>query len=200
MKLTFAHGWGFDASFWNPVREPIDFPQEQIEFGFLGASPQLEITGDIAVGHSFGLLWLLSQNHPWKAVIAINSFTCFQQNPTFSQGIPKRILERMHTLLHKDPERCVKEFYTNIGAGGLPQNTNPQQLLWGLDLLSSLDCREYPSPIHALHSRDDPLISTPMAQACFDNIEYTETGGHLLPLSSPSICKDFIDNIVHQLT
>ena len=59
MELVFIHGFGFDASVWDPLFELLpQFKKRRIDLGFFGAAAEpLRLEGpSVLVGHSLGFL------------------------------------------------------------------------------------------------------------------------------------------------
>jgi len=190
--LLFLHGWGFDASLWDGLRACFA-PEDTLawDLGFFGAPARPAPPPGravIAVGHSFGALWLLHERPlAWAGLVAINGFTCFARRDDFAPGIPPRVLARMRRRLQQAPAEVVAEFRASCGcAAPAPQTPDIAWLDAGLAALESWD--ERPAmPSLALCGAGDDLISPAMSQACFPEISWHQ-GGHLLPLQAPEWC------------
>jgi pimeloyl-[acyl-carrier protein] methyl ester esterase len=197
--LLLVHGWGFDARFWAPLRAALEgYESVAWDLGFFGgaARPELPVGRDVvAVGHSFGVLWLL-HNRPvaWRALVAVNGFGCFTRREDFPQGQAARPLERMITQLGAAPGEVVAAFRARCGAaaavpGVLDQDVLDQgALLEGLRGLAQWD--ERPAAVDlALCGRADPLVPEAMSGASFPaDVTRWHEGGHLLPVEDPEWC------------
>lgn len=194
-SILLVHGWGFDASTWDAVRArlPREAAVHTVEFGFLGAEPRLAVPPevDVAVGHSMGLLWLLTARPcRWGRLVSINGFPRFTAAPDFPEGVPQRMVDRMRRRLETAPEAVLTDFRARCGAGpaegeGVP---DPDRLAWGLDLLRDGDGRPVPPDMVALGGEADPIVPPAMARAAFffDGLGMVPQGDHLLPLSHPA--------------
>jgi pimeloyl-[acyl-carrier protein] methyl ester esterase len=192
--LLLVHGWGFDASFWAPLQAALP-PGDSLawDLGFFGPATQPPLLKDrpvMAVGHSFGLLWLLHHRPvPWRALVSINGFSCFTRRETFPEGCAPRLVQRMIAQFGKMPEQVVADFRARCGSRiPLPAARDPARLLDGLQALADWDerCGQVQ---FALCGRADPLVPVAMSQACFpaQNIAW-HNGGHLLPQEDPVWC------------
>ena len=98
MMLVMLHGWGFDRDFWRKLREELNgFDCISWDLGFYGDPhmPPPERPA-IAVGHSYGLLWLLKHRpFAWRGLISINGFSRFSAAGDFPQGVPLAQLDRL---------------------------------------------------------------------------------------------------------
>lgn len=207
--LYLVHGWGFDASFWEPLR--AELPECRVltvDLGFR-APPRLPDpppgTRLVAVGHSLGVPWLLRHRFDWRAFVAINGFTRFTRTPGFVHGWPARLLERMCAVLYDDAEQVHADFIRRCGlcrpADG-PLNVEP--LADGLRWLKEWD--ERPAlprhvPLLALAGRLDAVVSPEMTADCFpaQDLRWCEDGGHLLPISHAPWCAGHIRDLLARL-
>jgi pimeloyl-[acyl-carrier protein] methyl ester esterase len=190
--LLFVHGWGFDASMWGAVRARFA-PEDTLawDLGFFGAPAQPPPPPGrpvIAVGHSFGTLWLLHRRKlPWAAMVAINGFTCFARREGFPHGVAPRVLARMRRRLQEASSDVVSEFLAACGYTAPTLATpNIEALEKGLAALETWDERAA-TPTLALCGEGDTLVPPEMSRACFSEISWHE-GGHLLPLEAPDWC------------
>lgn len=218
MHVVLAHGWGFDARVWGAVRDSLrgDAVGGEIhvlDFGYFGCSEICFPLDEpvVAVGHSFGLLWLLSQAslHAESVILGINAFTRFCRATDFPDGVPQRLIDRMLVGLDRDAQGVVNAFHERCGLS-TEQDRDFAQVSGTLDThrlrqdlmhLRDGDARERTGRIAAvLGSRDDVLATEPMTQASFpaERIQWTDHGGHLLPLTRPDLCADFIRQTIAQ--
>lgn len=202
--LVLVHGWGLDASLWQPVRARLpECETVAFDLGFRGpaVSPVLpEAPLVIAVGHSLGLAWLL-RNRPlrWDALVAVNGFTRFTADPTFPDGVPARQLERMIAKLGRDPAGVTADFLTRCGqrgtapAGALDGASLAQGLGWLRDWDTRAAFVADAAPVLALAGGADPIVPPAMSRACFAarpncRLAWRDGGGHLLPAEDPDWC------------
>lgn len=202
--VVLVHGWGFDAGVWDGVRPLLDgLRVRTLDLGFFGA-PDLEWPAepvDLAVGHSMGVLWLLTEGRGrWRRLASVNGFPRFTAAPEFPAGTPPRMVQRMAARLADDAVGVLDAFRARCGAG--PAERAPDagrlagapdaaRLAWGLDLLSTGDGRPVPADTVALAGEADPIVPLAMARAGFSNV-HALGGGHLLPLTDPAAVAAFI--------
>jgi pimeloyl-[acyl-carrier protein] methyl ester esterase len=192
--LLFLHGWGFDASVWNDLRGHFP-PQDTLawDLGYFGppSLPALPAGRPVlAIGHSFGLLWLLHRRNPnFSGLVSINGFTCFTQRPDFPAGTPPRLLQRMHARLPADPAAIVTNFRARCGVTtALPAAPITERLSEGLDALQNWDERGAEITA-ALCGRQDEVATLEMSRACFSQTQILwHEGGHMLPLTAAAWC------------
>ncbi len=207
MKPLFllVHGWGFDAAFWDRLGAYL--PPEDVlvwDLGFFGPSiypaPQAG-RPVVAVGHSFGLLWLLHECPlPWRALVGINGFSCFAQRPDFAQGQASRVLTRMRRRLETAPGEVLALFHHLCGSAGPPQAAPTlARLAAGLEGLAAWDKRDCAVDL-ALCGAADPLVTPAMSQALFESARTLwHPGGHLLPLEAPVWCAEQLTSFAARL-
>ncbi|MBF0560470.1 MAG: alpha/beta fold hydrolase [Alphaproteobacteria bacterium] len=201
--LVFVHGWGFDASFWQPLRDQLpEYPGVAFDLGFRAQPqwPPIPAGGKIiAVGHSTGFAWLLHERpFRWDALVAINGFSRFVEGPDFRPAVAPQVLERMIRRFASTPLAVATEFLTRCGAIGLESaNFDVKALAAGLVWLRDWDERaalaEDPAPLLVLAGARDPIIPMAMTERCFGGRSRTimhrrEGGGHLLPHDDPAWC------------
>jgi pimeloyl-[acyl-carrier protein] methyl ester esterase len=198
MIVLLVHGWGFDASFWTPLREALgEVETVAWDLGFRGrpSRPALpEGRTVVAVGHSFGLLWLLHERPlRWQALVSINGFPRFTRAPDFPAGVAPRLVERMISRFATAPEAVYSEFMARCGAPAEASGElDLDALRAGLVALAEWDGRDGTGRHGvdlALAGRRDPIAPAGMTLAGFDArpIEWQD-GGHLLPLEAPAWC------------
>ncbi len=202
--LLFVHGWGFDASVWDELRS--HYPPEDTlawDLGFFGSPNQPALPKGrpiLAVGHSFGLLWLLHEpGLRCDALVSINGFSCFAQRPDFP-GIALRVLARMCARVTSDAAGVVKDFRALCGVlAPLPGDPDAPKLTAGLVALQNWDKR--PAEVMAaLCGTSDGLVSQEMSRACFaDEKIYWHEGGHMLPLTAASWCAGHLRELADKL-
>ncbi|MFV0282404.1 MAG: methyltransferase [Castellaniella sp.] len=204
--LVFAHGWGFDASFWDALRTRLPaWPQRVLERGYFAGLEQDDALPDgpwVMIGHSFGFLRMLD----WFASapagrpcawIGINGFARFGGGRDFRQGVAPRVLQRMAARLDDAPAAVVNKFRARCGAapGAVPF---PQRLAHDLRAMQVLDRRDFlhdfPAPLLILAGTDDPVVDAHMTGEALPgcDIDWMPGGGHLLPCQSPQWCAERI--------
>jgi pimeloyl-[acyl-carrier protein] methyl ester esterase len=210
MELVFIHGWGCDASFWDPLAGLLsEHKQQKIERGYFG-SPQTKIeTGHTAIliGHSLGFMYGLQQKQDWAGWIAINSFPRFVQSSGKPGCVHGFLLGEMRRRFAHDPQKTLAEFYKLIGENSILNmaHLNQTLLLEGLDELREYDMQPTLSdlavPSMVLASRNDPLVPENVGEAltCVNSharLLWHETGGHMLPHTDPAWCANAVNDFI----
>jgi pimeloyl-[acyl-carrier protein] methyl ester esterase len=195
MHFVLVHGWGFHAGIWADVVPRLEGADVTlVDLGFVSGGPagKTEWPPDaIAVGHSLGLLWLLQQGGGrFRAMVSVQGFDCF-----CCHIAPSRI-EALKRGLEREPRGTLQAFWRSCGAAGfaLPEALNLDRLKEGLDWLMHWDARkakdQLQCPILALASRDDAIVPASMSEAIWeaDGVNWSQDGGHVLPLRHPRWC------------
>lgn len=198
--FLLVHGWGFDASFWSPLREALPGADCLLwNLGHLGALARPPVPAGrpvVAVGHSFGLLWLLeTEEKPfWHSLVSINGFTRFAGGPDFPDGVAPRLIDRMISRFERDPETVYRDFMGRCGiAAPEARDSDRSRLAEGLNGLRHWDARSRMTaqgPVGlVLAGRTDPIVPEGLTRVCFPeaDIQWHESG-HLLPLEAPAWC------------
>ena len=204
MTVLLAHGWGFDARLWDAVRARLDpaLNVETIDFGYFGAAKLgAGRTATLAVGHSFGALWWLAQQDiPWRRLLCINGFARFTATADYP-GVAPRLLERMRRQFANDPAAVLADFHARCGGSVPAAHCDPARLAAGLAQLAEGDARAAlaarGADVFALAGSDDPIVPRAMSEAAFaalpaGQLAFADSPGHLLPLSHPALCAQWI--------
>jgi len=204
--LLLVHGWGFEASFWEPLQESLgDIPSVAWDLGFHGhpSRPALpEGAPVVAVGHSLGLLWLLKEKPlAWDRLVSINGFSRFTKAEDFPYGVAPRLLDRMIAKLADDPEAVFLDFMGRCGLDHPPvEGLDLSVLSWGLRALAEWDCRDGAAVDLALAGRRDAILTMGMTDALFPPpLARWHDGGHLLPLTDPVWCAQQLRAVVESI-
>lgn len=199
--FLFAHGWGFDATLWDAMRDALpDADTAVVERGYLGAAPRRPDVppGAILVGHSAGVLDLLSDPPPeYGGLVAINGFSRFAAAADFLHGVADRVLQRMLGRLALNPQATVAEFRVRCGSdAAVCGSLHPGRLREGLDALCGRDLRaSLRRPglrLLVLAGANDPIVPPALTRDCFEAAEtiWHPAAGHLLPCTDPVWCAD----------
>jgi pimeloyl-[acyl-carrier protein] methyl ester esterase len=207
ITLLFVHGWGYDASFWRPLRQALGYqPSIAADLGYFGAPHWPKIAGPvIAIGHSFGALMLLRNPPPnCQALIAINGFDRFTQCDD-APGVPPRILDRMLDKFDLEPRKVLAEFHERCGEPGPLGRADKGRLRDHLALLRDADERRrsaaWRTPIFSLQGGCDPILPPAAHDQLFAGAGQVTrfvhpSGGHVLPTTDPSWCMSRIIHLV----
>ena len=186
--ILLVHGWGFDASLWDGVRAELPVEAQAIDLGFFGGATAIPDHVEVAVGHSLGALWLLTERPDLgDRLVLVNGFPRFTAAPNFPAGVPPRMVERMARRLAEAPAEVVDAFRARCEAGPAPGTPDRDRLAWGLELLRSGDGRTaLPGrPLSIIAGAADPIVPSAMTTASFGAGVHWLDGGHLLPLTHP---------------
>jgi len=195
--LVLLHGWGYDASFWRPLRDRLGSEVETLawDLGYFGEEtlpmPEREA---VAIGHSFGALWFLHHRpFPWRGLVSINGFPRFAAAADFPDGVPMGQLKRLRAAVAGGKETALVGFRQLCGdTDPPPPAADLNRLLDDLDHLRDWD--ERPSqPDLALCGEADKVVPPALSRAAFaDECLHWHEGGHLLPQQDPEWCADRI--------
>jgi pimeloyl-[acyl-carrier protein] methyl ester esterase len=211
---VLLHGWGYDASIWDAVRAllPPALRVETLDFGYFSTAvphsghfiPPAPTFAEpvIAVGHSLGALWWLTQaDIPWQRLLCINGFSRFTETTDFTPAVPPRVLTRMRAQFALDPTAVLADFHMRCGAPGPDSAPYPDRLAAGLTWLAERDGRATlaarRTEVFALAGTNDPIVPGGMSAMAFAGLPAThfetiDTPGHLLPLTHPAQCARWI--------
>ena len=209
--VVLVHGWGYDSSIWDAVRAqlPPALPVVTLDFGyFISAVPPVPTFPKpvIAVGHSLGALWWLSQAAmPWQRLLCINGFPRFCATDDYAPAVAPRMLARMRAQFELDPAGVLADFHARCVALGSTAGPLAEpataRLLAGLDALAEWDGRSTLAgrhdDIYALAGTDDPIVPAAMSAVAFaalppDHLSFIPATGHLLPVTAPTLCAEWI--------
>jgi pimeloyl-[acyl-carrier protein] methyl ester esterase len=187
--ILFVHGWGYDASFWDPMRATLgDVRSVALNLGYFGAA-ETTLPRDVTllVGHSLGFLWLARQSAlRHVSLVGINVFPRFLEDDDYRPAVAARVLERMKRRVVSDTRSVLEDFWTRAGAAGPEGVPNAAALADGLDRLAAWDERENlasrASPTRLIAGREDAIVPPAMTEMAFKGSEITWLpGGHALP-------------------
>ena len=191
--ILFVHGWGYDASFWDPLRKALGVPSAALDLGYFGLAETTMPDGvSLLVGHSLGFLRLARQvalKH--VPLIGINAFPRFVEGDDYKPAIAPRALNRMRRRVVTDPRGVLADFWQRAGAPGPHTSPNAAALAQGLDHLAAWDERENlarrASSVRLIASVEDAIVPAAMTKMAFKNftIEWLP-GGHALPQTHPA--------------
>lgn len=210
MHFVFVHGWGFNAGIWRAVLDHLpDVDTSLVDLGFIDGGPEGVSNWPedaIAVGHSLGVLWLLQragerERRPFRGLVSIQGFDCF------SCHTPPSRVAGMRRELKRDANATLQAFWRASGTGAFApaEALNVEQLDEGLGWLMDWDARAVKSelgcPMLALAARDDATVPEAMSQAIWagGKIQWSQDGGHVLPLRHPEWCARHVLDFAHAL-
>ena len=209
-RFVFVHGWGFNAAIW---RDSTGYMRNSevslVDLGFIeGGPPSVSVwpRDAIAVGHSLGVLWLLRRageegRAPFRGLVSIQGFD------RFCPPIPTSRVAGMRRGLRREAGQTLEAFWRGCGTEPFasPESLNVGRLDEGLGWLMDWDesqaRAELSCPTLALAARDDAIVPQAMSEAIWgaDNIRWSETGGHVLPLKHPEWCANHVLDFAHAL-
>jgi pimeloyl-[acyl-carrier protein] methyl ester esterase len=210
MHFVFVHGWGFNAGIWRALTGYMRNSEVSlVDLGFITGGPKAanEWPSDaIAVGHSLGVLWLLHRageegRTPFRALVSIQGFD------RFCPPIPPSRVAGMRRELRRDAYQTVEAFWRGCGTKPFAprEALNVERLDEGLGWLMDWDETRTRAalacPTLALAARDDAVVPQAMSEAIWrsDNILWSDTGGHVLPLKHPEWCANHVLDFAHAL-
>jgi malonyl-CoA O-methyltransferase len=210
LPLVFMHGWGFDATVWDGMREQLaESPAVMLEAGYFGR--EIVMPGEgvelpaayVAVGHSLGAMrWLALHDPRCRGLVLVNGFPRFAASADFPEGVAPRLIDRMLARLAVDPAAVVGDFRKRCGAEDEPEGGPVSKLLEdGLRQLRDGDERSALAhigvPVLVLAGDMDAIVPPALTTAAFADaaqaqVRWCEGGGHLLPLTHASWCAEYV--------
>ncbi|QDH24857.1 biotin synthase [Neokomagataea tanensis] len=206
LPLYLVHGWSYDQHFWDAMLHQLpEYESHCVDKGYFSSphTPPLPTRPFLAIGHSAGVLDLLSQPLPnCVGLVSFNGFARFCFAPDFTDGVPARVITRMRRQLLQNTEQVVTTFRAQCGdTNTLNSPPLAPALEQGLIALETLDHRaeacQLGEAIFWLSGAEDPL--SPARRGFKNNAGRTCTGGHLLPQEQPALCADFIRTTLQSL-
>ena len=118
-NFYFIHGWGFDETFWEPLKKKIESLEicrsiECLDLNFFSKQKQKKFNcvsnDNIFIVHSYGLNWFLKKKLRCKLLInffGAPDFVNIQKSPN---SVKKRIT-KMNQMLKINPKKVLNNFY-----------------------------------------------------------------------------------------
>lgn len=203
LTLLFCHGWGFDASVWDPLCELLDdYPQARDDAGYFDAAAAPEVPGPVlAISHSFGTMRLLADPPPGLAgLVALAGFERFTVASDFP-GAPFRVVDRMVSAVAQEPETVLADFHARLGSTPPTGTPDAARLQADLVVMRDADLRpqaaELGVPILSLQGERDPILGVAMRETVFAGVPGVmrrthPSAGHVLPREDPLWCAQAI--------
>jgi len=207
-RIVLLHGWGYDASLLDAVHtllpRHLDVTTLDLRFygnGKIGSGG----TANLAVGHSLGALWWLTQApNAWQRLLCINGFPRFTEADGYAPAVAPRVLARMRTQFTRDPVAVLADFHARCGGHAPRTPPNIEGLDAGLGWLAEYDGRAAlaarRADVFALAGSEDPIVPRAMSSMAFaslpaGHLEFSDAPGHLLPLTQPEFCAQRIESL-----
>ena len=219
MKFNFyyIHGWGFDKTFWHPVKKKIDSLEicktsESLDLKFFSKTKQTKLffkgNNNIFIVHSYGLNWFFKNDINCKLLFnffGAPDFINFQKKPNF---IKKRIIQ-MHKQLESNPEKVLKNFYKTCNVDFVSKEIiNIERLKSALTELQyenfSSQFNNLNFPIHTFYSTNDKVLNINKESInLLDNdnhdVNFLNEYDHGFPKTNPEICFKLIYKILEKI-
>lgn len=210
------HGWGFDASCWDPWKKLLgnSFQLRCYEAGYFGRPEKAPVLSDdhmpkIVMAHSFGL-HLCPESHFQKAdlVVVFSGFLQFHPVAAQYNRRSRLMLNQMMNRLDEDPQKVLKDFYKNTFHPAEP--TNLPRGDFKADLLhrdlQELDTHKIGPEVMKkadkmciLHGSKDAIVPRRKGRELYDSFssksQYFEINdaGHALPFTHAGQCWQFLE-------
>lgn len=200
------HGWGFNASFWDPLKKCLnsDIFFEAADRGYFSSSNNPDFNSSTAenkiiVTHSFGLHWcpdevLNSADH----LVIMGGYLNFHPPEKDEYRRSKMNLRQMLSQFIERPQFVLKQFYGNSLAPQkndieVPDSMNHDLLLSDLSRIDRdqqshqriFDCNS----IVILHGAEDLVVHKSIARDMYHSLRYRSqyfeilNAGHAFPLT-----------------
>lgn len=189
--FVFSHGFAFDRSFWKNLSGY--FSQEHctyVDLGYFNDPSEFYIESHcsqlIGIGHSLGLLKLLSLKKNFDHLIGLNAFTNFLGFTPALQSQRAAELEQLKKQFIQSPIRTLNRFYHRCGVAVDPHTVEKIDLprvLRDLDSLKENQTIPISSKALIIGARDDIIVPPEILQDNFKNalntrVEIVEQGQH----------------------
>lgn len=205
IQIIWSHGWGFNASFFEPLCQALlEYEHLIIDWGYFGQPYLPKPRKDhylIGIGHSLGFAKLLELNLSFDRLISLGGFTRFCQTDDFKAGTPRRVLQRMQAKFQSHPQHVLTDFQISCGytSPHLPGESINEQALHA-DLLKLMTVAfPLPSiPCLAIAGLTDQVCPLSQQQSLFSTVK-TVSGGHNFPQAFPGTTARLIQNFLQDL-
>ncbi|MEX0906384.1 MAG: alpha/beta hydrolase [Balneolaceae bacterium] len=218
VHIIAYHGWGFDASFWNPLQDCFNSNTrfDAAERGYFSKKKEPSFDSDrtinVVLTHSFGLHWcpdeILNQaDH----LMILGGFLNFHPSKEEENKRSKLLLRQMLTQFVDSPETVLEQFYKNSFHPSPSVLESPKNLKHDL-LLSDLSCIQQDSQpqqrifdvntVTILHGSDDLIVPRKAARDMFHSLRYRSQyfeimkAGHAFPVTHIEKCAEIINTVM----
>lgn len=203
MKLIYWHGWGYDSTFFAPLRKILSSWQTICaDEGYFGAPifPSVSTEIAIGIGHSQGFSRLIQLHPNLTGYVSLNGFTQFMQSQNFVNGIPKPVIGAMIQQFQRKPDDVLGTFYDRAGLNpSLSSNRNNPLLLQNLAALRSLKIGLPNKPILAIAGEADQIAPIALQQDCFTNLHIVKNANHCLIQTHAQECAHLIAHFIKRI-
>lgn len=216
------HGWGFQAGFWDPLKQTLDGSVRfrTADRGYFSEehSPVFSEKRDrfnVVFAHSFGLHWcpgevLSRADH----LVVFGGFLGFHPSESARQRKSKLVLRQMLTQFVEDPQAVLNRFYQNCffpekPIASVPEEMNHDLLLSDLsrideDMQDRQRIFEKPS-LTILQGTRDKIVDKAIARKMYHQLRYRSQyfeimkSGHALPATHPDKCADIFHTVIEEV-
>jgi pimeloyl-[acyl-carrier protein] methyl ester esterase len=210
--FVFCHGFGFDATYWQAMRQHCQpHPVWCMDLGYGGATQHVmkdnlrEGACVIGIGHSLGFSKLLQSGLPFDYLIGLNAFRNFLGFDAKLASKRARELAQLSTRLTRSAQHGLALFYQRTG---VPAPVNHWQTVNQAQLLADLSALAYPvSDLPdikqlILASVDDPVVPPELVWDNFAacphvTVEILPNGQHALGYRESSLVMQRIMSFIN---
>ncbi len=215
IEILAYHGWGFDASFWDKLKEnlPDSFTFKAANRGYFGEKylPTFSENADqkVLFTHSFGVHWVDEELvNQADYVVFFSTFDQFISGYSDQEKRERKVLHRMITQFKRDPNEVLKNFYAGCfhpfeKSFFVPNEMNVQLLSNDLELLKdcSLDWSTIPTNVIGICGDEDQIVPNQRTSAFLnqlggDSYKVIENSGHALAVTNSLECWSFLNRVV----
>lgn len=221
IEVIAFHGWGFDSSFWNPIKSILseEFTFKCADRGYFlkPYSPEYDesdSTQKVVFAHSNGVhtcsdTTLNEADH----LFIFGGFLRFYSDNRIDRKKKKLLVRQWITQIIDQPKRVLNQFYKFCFEPDEQQlhpslNVDHDKLLNDLTKLDNDDNdlqRFYDVPqITILHGSDDQIISQDQARKMYHSLRFNSqyfeilNTGHSFPFTHPKKCADIIKTVLSE--
>ncbi len=216
-NFYFIHGWGFDKTFWDSVKEKIELLKicensESLDLKFFSKTKRtklfLKSDNNIFIVHSYGLNWFLKNDIQCRLLFnfcGVPDFINCQKKP----NLIKRKITYMYKQLEENPIEVLKDFYKTCNVKySFKKIVNIETLRKSLIELQNENFtsqfNKLNFPVHTYYSTKDKVLNINKDNVDFlDNvnhdINFLNEFDHGFPKTNPEICFKLIYKVLEKI-
>ena len=222
IQMLAYHGWGFSASFWNPLKKHLDnaiiFRAANRGYFNSAMKPLFADRNNsfkVVLVHSSGIQWcdtsiLKQADH----LVIAGGYMKFHPSQFDEYRRSKMVMRQMQSQFVEAPETVLKEYYQNACSPLANPFSVPKSLNHDL-ILSDLSCidRDKMSQqrifdhenITIIHGADDLIVNKTRAREMYHSLRYRSkyfeiiSAGHAFPVTHAEKCSEILKSVLESI-